>query len=237
MLFFFFERKLIIFFFFFFSSRRRHTRCGRDWSSDVCSSDLRCQKQGNAEEVRRRHGRVHDAPEQAPLHGLERLRLQRAQGGVAVIDEQTRQIEQARHPGDHADDVEGLRPGVELSQPRHRAPLQAAGLTQQRSPAAQIRPPPCDRTGVGDASAARTRSANPSMKGSVVPTVGTLMYAGTPDRSARCRYSMSSSTSVSECSDTKAIGNRTTTTFSSPARLISASVDGPIHSSGPTRLW
>src|SRR3989442_10795147 len=25
---------------FFFSSRRRHTRCGRDWSSDVCSSDL-----------------------------------------------------------------------------------------------------------------------------------------------------------------------------------------------------
>src|SRR2546429_698210 len=25
--------------FFFFSSRRRHTRCSRDWSSDVCSSD------------------------------------------------------------------------------------------------------------------------------------------------------------------------------------------------------
>src|SRR2546429_408469 len=25
---------------FFFSSRRRHTRCRRDWSSDVCSSDL-----------------------------------------------------------------------------------------------------------------------------------------------------------------------------------------------------
>src|SRR5690554_5796464 len=24
----------------FFSSRRRHTRCGRDWSSAVCSSDL-----------------------------------------------------------------------------------------------------------------------------------------------------------------------------------------------------
>src|SRR2546429_3686207 len=29
-----------IIFFFFFSSRRRHTRCSRDWSSDVCSSDL-----------------------------------------------------------------------------------------------------------------------------------------------------------------------------------------------------
>src|SRR5205809_8007580 len=25
---------------FFFTSRRRHTRCSRDWSSDVCSSDL-----------------------------------------------------------------------------------------------------------------------------------------------------------------------------------------------------
>src|SRR5882757_7797658 len=31
--------------FFFFSSRRRHTIYWRDWSSDVCSSDLRCQLQ------------------------------------------------------------------------------------------------------------------------------------------------------------------------------------------------
>src|SRR2546429_7317808 len=30
----------VVLFFFFFSSRRRHTRCSRDWSSDVCSSDL-----------------------------------------------------------------------------------------------------------------------------------------------------------------------------------------------------
>src|SRR5690625_6301849 len=30
----------MVFFFFFFSSRRRHTRWPRDWSSDVCSSDL-----------------------------------------------------------------------------------------------------------------------------------------------------------------------------------------------------
>src|SRR5690349_22418323 len=35
-------------FFFFFSSRRRHTRSLRDWSSDVCSSDLK----GSAERVR-----------------------------------------------------------------------------------------------------------------------------------------------------------------------------------------
>src|SRR5690606_39578813 len=31
---------LVLLLFFFFSSRRRHTRFSRDWSSDVCSSDL-----------------------------------------------------------------------------------------------------------------------------------------------------------------------------------------------------
>src|SRR2546426_12063995 len=37
--------------FFFFSSRRRHTRLQGDWSSDVCSSDLK-------RYVRRQHGSV-----------------------------------------------------------------------------------------------------------------------------------------------------------------------------------
>src|SRR5207245_2918208 len=32
--------RIVCLFLFFFSSRRRHTRCYRDWSSDVCSSDL-----------------------------------------------------------------------------------------------------------------------------------------------------------------------------------------------------
>src|SRR2546427_13248603 len=32
---------MLFVFFFFFSSRRRHTRFDCDWSSDVCSSDLR----------------------------------------------------------------------------------------------------------------------------------------------------------------------------------------------------
>src|SRR5687768_18397028 len=40
---------------FFFSSRRRHTRCSRDWSSDVCSSDLDGARQGwNLARVARR---------------------------------------------------------------------------------------------------------------------------------------------------------------------------------------
>src|SRR5690349_23527394 len=33
--------------FFFFSSTRRHTRSLRDWSSDVCSSDLPCSVSSN----------------------------------------------------------------------------------------------------------------------------------------------------------------------------------------------
>src|SRR5690606_30569446 len=43
---------------FFFSSRRRHTRFSRDWSSDVCSSDLH-------------HGRL-------PLYHMDLYRLERA---------------------------------------------------------------------------------------------------------------------------------------------------------------
>src|SRR5690606_40339323 len=38
---------ILFFFFFFFSSRRRHTRFSRDWSSDVCSSDLDDEKIGD----------------------------------------------------------------------------------------------------------------------------------------------------------------------------------------------
>src|SRR5207249_8390402 len=38
---------------FFFSSRRRHTRSKRDWSSDVCSSDLIRRDRGLLERARR----------------------------------------------------------------------------------------------------------------------------------------------------------------------------------------
>src|SRR5690606_40241243 len=47
-----------VFFFFFFSSRRRHTRFSRDWSSDVCSSDLvHCLARGNGQTAERGTGR------------------------------------------------------------------------------------------------------------------------------------------------------------------------------------
>src|SRR3712207_7951844 len=39
---------------FFFSSRRRHTRYWRDWSSDVCSSDLKEYISTNKENITRK---------------------------------------------------------------------------------------------------------------------------------------------------------------------------------------
>src|SRR2546421_7117818 len=43
---------------FFFSSRRRHTRSDRDWSSDVCSSDLKNLASGLAVQLRKAGGQV-----------------------------------------------------------------------------------------------------------------------------------------------------------------------------------
>src|SRR3712207_8807323 len=48
---------ILVSFCFFFSSRRRHTRYWRDWSSDVCSSDLLARDDAT-EELRRQ--RVHE---------------------------------------------------------------------------------------------------------------------------------------------------------------------------------
>src|SRR2546426_8349140 len=85
--------------FFFFSSRRRHTRLQGDWSSDVCSSDLR-------EQLAR-----------AFLgHRLMRLAAAEAPGG-------------ARQPGERPGDAEGDEPGAgerQGEQPQSPAePLQA----------------------------------------------------------------------------------------------------------------
>src|SRR2546422_1302072 len=43
---------------FFFSSRRRHTRCSRDWSSDVCSSDLAFRTRGSFERAGRKRSKT-----------------------------------------------------------------------------------------------------------------------------------------------------------------------------------
>src|SRR5690625_5744343 len=58
--------------FFFFSSRRRHTRWPRDWSSDVCSSDLVLRgRLGREVGLRLREGILC----LRPAEGLARLRV------------------------------------------------------------------------------------------------------------------------------------------------------------------
>src|SRR5690625_5533766 len=59
---------------FFFSSRRRHTRWPRDWSSDVCSSDLG--------PVRARGG---DADPARCTARLRSVPVRRGGGGAAVL--------------------------------------------------------------------------------------------------------------------------------------------------------
>src|SRR5206468_8216062 len=63
-------------FFFFFSSRRRHTRSDRDWSSDVCSSDLIEQNDPQTRTVDFVIGGT-DRP--GELRDFQRMRLRRGQ--------------------------------------------------------------------------------------------------------------------------------------------------------------
>src|SRR2546429_4725786 len=67
--------------FFFFSSRRRHTRCSRDWSSDVCSSDLVIQRD------ERNRGGKRAAGMQALVNRVAAL-LDAAKSNVRVLDRQ-----------------------------------------------------------------------------------------------------------------------------------------------------
>src|SRR5947209_12409395 len=83
---------LVYFLFFFFSSRRRHTRYWRDWSSDVCSSDLPLRRLG-AEEARQvpelhRLGQlVHAVLDIGPAHGRRALRAKRQRATSAVVED------------------------------------------------------------------------------------------------------------------------------------------------------
>src|SRR2546429_3085842 len=74
-------------YFFFFSSRRRHTRCSRDWSSDVCSSDLVVQRPGvfvaQAHFDGRRAGKLEAVLEEAI--GRPRAKLHLRNAGLALL--------------------------------------------------------------------------------------------------------------------------------------------------------
>src|SRR5690606_40980438 len=67
-----FDYYLCVFsFLFFFSSRRRHTRFSRDWSSDVCSSDLSL----SATDALQAQGGAHGMGDMLWEYTLEYLRL------------------------------------------------------------------------------------------------------------------------------------------------------------------
>src|SRR2546421_7260962 len=71
--------------FFFFSSRRRHTRSDRDWSSDVCSSDLVCLGLTGGQ-VRTRKGRVKVSHDRRTLANKESARwVTTAEQGCGVL--------------------------------------------------------------------------------------------------------------------------------------------------------
>src|SRR6266850_7881334 len=99
-----------MFVFFFFSSRRRHTRLQGDWSSDVCSSDLRrpgrVQSQGQRRDEER-HGQERRGPAQerrraaAPEEGLAAARAEGARQSAAL----PRLQEYGCHEGDAYADV------------------------------------------------------------------------------------------------------------------------------------
>src|SRR5216683_840174 len=76
-------------FFFFFSSRRRHTRSDRDWSSDVCSSDLS-----------RLPGERHERPALS-RDDLPHKPVRRERGQVGREAEPGAQLEPARRIGLH----------------------------------------------------------------------------------------------------------------------------------------
>src|SRR2546426_12708095 len=60
--------------FFFFSSRRRHTRLQGDWSSDVCSSDLRLRAELPLDGAARPGGAAAHAPAGVgPVSGERRV--------------------------------------------------------------------------------------------------------------------------------------------------------------------
>src|SRR3712207_8300666 len=75
----------MVFVFFFFSSRRRHTRYWRDWSSDVCSSDLVEQHLGGAAGGRVREGEHLHLRVERDLGRLARGRMAAVERDVGVL--------------------------------------------------------------------------------------------------------------------------------------------------------
>src|SRR2546422_5105101 len=81
--------QLVVMAVFFFSSRRRHTRCSRDWSSDVCSSDLRAMDRRDMDVVREEFVR---AAQMAEAAGFDILEIHFAHGYLLARDRKSTRL-------------------------------------------------------------------------------------------------------------------------------------------------
>src|SRR5207302_4478217 len=91
---------LLFFFFFFFSSRRRHTRFSRDWSSDVCSSDLLVRLRFGAVRLEpKHHGRELPERRAARIRGAEHVGSLSERGAATQRSEERRVGKERRTRG------------------------------------------------------------------------------------------------------------------------------------------
>src|SRR5256712_5762518 len=124
--------------FFFFSSRRRHTRSDRDWSSDVCSSDLlsgdptRPRRRGGAARPRGRRGRRHERAHAAPPRARRR-RGQPAGDGGGGTARRHRERPPAHAPGVRAGVARDAAPSVPPDLASRRPALRAARVLGRRA--------------------------------------------------------------------------------------------------------
>src|SRR5438445_5784189 len=80
-------------FFFFFSSRRRHTRYWRDWSSDVCSSDLNGCRAAGPHFIAQSAGKVINISSMLAAVGLPGYTIYSATKGAIIAFTRTRSEE------------------------------------------------------------------------------------------------------------------------------------------------
>src|SRR5207245_6043472 len=131
---------------FFFSSRRRHTRCYRDWSSDVCSSDLEHEQLGPGEQgAADREHLLLTAGEDAPL--AREQRLERREERERLVDRGGAPAAQKRHPQILLDREMGkdLTPLGHVADSRSRPPIGRpggdVGPVERHAPAARRQEP------------------------------------------------------------------------------------------------
>src|SRR5216684_88839 len=129
--------KIVYFFFFFFSSRRRHTRCSRDWSSDVCSSDVLGEeeaRQGGDDVRQDQDGDERQQDQAEQLARQQRSELLHAAEVLQNLVEHAEHAKPERYPNDCEDDQLPVAAAVPLlTEPlQRRAPLRLEHVPQRR---------------------------------------------------------------------------------------------------------